>query len=913
MKTHSLSLLFIFFSLFARAQDLSPKEIHDQATDNISGVLFDSKSKPIQDRIKQFENSFGVKLHFRVDDQSLDKLGGLSEHLFKLFQTFTSPLNTNVKTITGEFSALDDEVLSNILTYKTFATSDLRNCTLPLPATEAMDSLYNRSLHKELLSAEDRGKVPESLDGIYVQAAHDYESIFSKNSTCPNVFGFDANAYTQHVLNTRQNRANNWASAITFLSTQLSYRFGQLNSAQPEPTPGNSGSTGVNMNIDPHALVGEHFINLNNSVNTCTQKDLEIRCRMLQKATGIRFMFVTQTLNFYIPLDSLTLFRNAVTYSLETQYADKNIIVALYLKMEDPTTGEPALTLQVKQNGTWLSNADIAFATYNNAGGYKGGLLYKFTNLYKNIPKPLILCYQLAKVNGLLTTAYFKKGEHIKGREQIYFHILKLDKAFDELKILDERMSQLLLEAGQKEYIPAPLQKQIDDQRDKIKIAYVKASLQPEFNEAKEHFKDVHLQKKEIAHAAALKYLKDNYGMMYSGNKISSLIDNIGLPTDLTIGSCETPDNSDVIADLLNVSSLLLSPAGLDFVPDALLVAYYLNDGKAIDALKASGNFFIPGVLCGAKKVILTCVDAIRELNAGSKLVVELNVVKAIPCDNANLASALNLDPSAMGPIMGDLNGNPAAVKQMLPVTAAQGKIYQNTEKLSPAKQIEFTKKCLDDADFRHKCLADPEEVLRWGGVLDEFSKLLTKQKKRIENLSTEFGELNFAGFHPVNGKASTDITSMMYNEMYAELGSRPNYTTQDKVEKISEILGSGSTIPQKVSYPEGIELFKVVKKGRTPSPTTEYWLTKADFELLTSKGSNFESKTGLPLGSFSEEYDIFKITSNSNSTVYRSTVAPTIQSGYQNAGGATQTIVLNRNSWSNPIKINDISYIPNF
>ncbi|MGB4774053.1 MAG: hypothetical protein WBP45_02675 [Daejeonella sp.] len=79
------------------------------------------------------------------------------------------------------------------------------------------------------------------------------------------------------------------------------------------------------------------------------------------------------------------------------------------------------------------------------------------------------------------------------------------------------------------------------------------------------------------------------------------------------------------------------------------------------------------------------------------------------------------------------------------------------------------------------------------------------------------------------------------------------------------------------------------------------------------SKGTNFESKAGLPLGSIADEYDIYKITANQPSTTYRSSIAPTTQKGYTTTGGAIQTIVLDRSTWSAPIKYNTQPFIPQF
>jgi hypothetical protein len=207
--------------------------------------------------------------------------------------------------------------------------------------------------------------------------------------------------------------------------------------------------------------------------------------------------------------------------------------------------------------------------------------------------------------------------------------------------------------------------------------------------------------------------------------------------------------------------------------------------------------------------------------------------------------------------------------------------------------------------------LGEGKEVLQGAG--NDLLALLNKQKQRLQNLKIQHGNLDFNDFNPIGGKTTNDITSNMYNEMFADLGSRANWTTQNKVDKIVEVLGSGKTIPQKVTYQQGTELFKVVKKGNVPSPTTEYWVTKTELDDLVSKGSNLESKSGLPLGSMADEYDIYKITANQQAPIYRSTIAPTTQRGYTTTGGATQTLVLDRSLWSTPVKYNTQTFIPDF
>lgn len=909
-----IGVCWFFLGFTLHAQEDTVGYIHDQACSNVSDVLFDSKAKPIRDRLKTFENDCGIKLQFRVEDQSLEQIGGLSQHLFKLFQNFTTTQNTNAKTITGEFSTLANKQLSDKLSYQTKATEDLRKCVLPTKDSQHLDSIYTKFLKGQNLTNAEIEESPEQLNGFYDNAGDGYEKILKNHWNCEDFNKPDA--YNVHVVNTRQNRHTNWITDASALSLNISTDYGLLSSNGTTYSPTNNGSTSIDLQLPDNVFNGTYVLNLNNAVNSCTQRDMNMRCALLYKKTGIRFIFVCQSLNYFLPLDSLNKFRDAATATFSTNTTD-DIIVALYLKMSD--TYSPATTgaLLVKQiNGSWLTNADINFAAYNQGGDYNLSTFPKFKNLYKNIPKPLLLCYQVAKVNGLLTTSYFSKSAKVKGREQIYTHVFKLDAAFDELKQLEDQQAALTNGINNAPNFEIALARtaERDEVYNKIKIAYLKAQKIPQLKDAPVYFKDFYLQKPNLAQAGALRYLRDTYGFLYKDNQFKAYLDTAGLPEDLLVGTCKTYDRSDVIADALNVSSLILMAVELDFISDALLVAYYASQNESVEAVKASLNFFVPGNVSGLKKAITGSANAIKEINAGSKLLIEANQLKAVQADVNHITAAFGLKPELVdASLVNKINNNPAITTALLPLTENQAQIYSAAEKLNDTKKIEFVKKTYDDPDFRQKVLVNSEEALRWGGVIDDFATLLAKQKKRLEDLKKLYGDLDFDNFTPVGGKTTSDITSALYNEMFLDLGSRTNWSIQEKTNKIVEILGSGSTVPQKITYQQGTELYKLVKKGRTPNPTTEYWFTKTELDILIAKGSHFESKSGIPLGSFADEYDIYKITANQPAKTYRSTIAPTYQKGYTNVGGVNQTLVLDRTSWSMPIKYNTESYIPNY
>ena len=78
---------------------------------------------------------------------------------------------------------------------------------------------------------------------------------------------------------------------------------------------------------------------------------------------------------------------------------------------------------------------------------------------------------------------------------------------------------------------------------------------------------------------------------------------------------------------------------------------------------------------------------------------------------------------------------------------------------------------------------------------------------------------------------------------------------------------------------------------------TSAFYLRKAELDKLKVSG-NLEQKLGLPLGSHAVEYDVYKAVAKESVDVFESTVAPTIQKGYQTVGGATQSFILNSSKW---------------
>ena len=693
LKTTLLFALLVFSCLSGLAQQTDSLS-RDEAIEIAARALFDSKAKPIRQKQKQFEDNTGIKVQFRVEDASLDKLGGLSEHLFKLFQNFTSLQNTNANTITGELSLLKNDQLSSFMSYRTRTTADLSACLFPEKETQSLDDRYSKWLSGNLSASEENiNEAPASVDEMYPAVMTDYEALRYKNKDCPGAF--QQEVYDASVLKTAEARSANWtrdAAAIsnTLLTTQEGF---DLMKSMEDQTFGN--------------LLYKHFINLNQSVNQCTAHDLESSCKILYAKTGIRFYFVTKTLNYFIPRDSLDAFKAAAVSGFSNNVSE-NLIVGLYLKMYDELTGTSCPMVLVSQkNGEWLSKADIDFVNYNNGGNYNAGTTYKFRNLIRNIPKPLILCYQVAKINGLLSTVYIENKQHVKGREQIYYHVFKIDKSFDEIKAINEELDALRFE--DKPGLDIYSEQRKKELKEKLWITRFAALRNPQFNQIGA-FKEEYLQNKQLVEAAALRILKAEYPPFFNNDNVNTILQNTSTPEDLMVGSCIKVEESDDVGDGLSVVSLLLTPTGLDVIPDALSVLYYAATGQGQNAMLAAGSVLLPGNINLVRKAVRGTPDLVHGLEAGEMLLRDAGSLKLVSQNANEVMTAFKLDPALSGSgLIQKIEDLPVPTAELLTTDPNKAKTFLNvTEHLDEPKRREFVNKFLDDPDFRNTVIKNP-------------------------------------------------------------------------------------------------------------------------------------------------------------------------------------------------------------
>ncbi|MEM9338150.1 MAG: fibronectin type III domain-containing protein [Bacteroidota bacterium] len=219
----------------------------------------------------------------------------------------------------------------------------------------------------------------------------------------------------------------------------------------------------------------------------------------------------------------------------------------------------------------------------------------------------------------------------------------------------------------------------------------------------------------------------------------------------------------------------------------------------------------------------------------------------------------------------------------------------------------------LDDANVPTALKRDPDKLTKVNRYLDnnptkkdgfiDDLKNTSNPEKFVDRTSWRDDILQQHGDDinqfQTQGLSRSDLPESLVDDMVDASSAPPSFIDQ----AINDAINAGSDIPIKKTFSQGDELFKIVPKDGTVSDFTPFWVTKAEWDNVKNL-SNMEQKLGLPISSHAVEYDVYKITANQTGNIFESTIAPTVQNGFETIGEATQTLVLDRNLWSTPVKI---------
>lgn len=211
----------------------------------------------------------------------------------------------------------------------------------------------------------------------------------------------------------------------------------------------------------------------------------------------------------------------------------------------------------------------------------------------------------------------------------------------------------------------------------------------------------------------------------------------------------------------------------------------------------------------------------------------------------------------------------------------------------------------------QHSEFIDTPENLT-GGKSPKLTIFKPKSKTSVKNVLAEreaFWKELKEKYFPENDWSKTDFVTEgidfnkfksdhpnLFDEMAAKYDSM---AAADRF--LPGLIESGSSIPFKVTFNKGDELFKIVPKGGNIDGPSPYYLTKSELDFVKQHPERLEQVLGLPLSSTTSEYDVFKmVAKKDNISGFESIIAQTKQSAksnpgdfYETTGGKKQTLII--------------------
>ncbi|WP_426482346.1 peptidoglycan-binding protein [Chryseobacterium sp. R2ACT005] len=269
--------------------------------------------------------------------------------------------------------------------------------------------------------------------------------------------------------------------------------------------------------------------------------------------------------------------------------------------------------------------------------------------------------------------------------------------------------------------------------------------------------------------------------------------------------------------------------------------------------------------------------------------------------DNKNLTTAEKID--AIVKILGQLT-----LTAGLLVLSSKNLKGGELEKLPKVKR-QTSKKTYNPE--QHSEFIDTPENLT-GGKSPKFTIFKAKSKSSVKNILAErdaFWKELKEKYFPENDWSKTDFVTegVDFNKfksdhpnLFDEMASK--YDSMDAANRfLPGLIESGSSIPFKVTFNKGDELFKIVPKGGNIDGPSPYYLTKSELDFVKLHPERLEQVLGLPLSSTTSEYDVFKLVAKKdNISGFESIIAQTKQSAklnpgdfYKTTGGKKQTLII--------------------
>lgn len=529
-----------------------------------------------------------------------------------------------------------------------------------------------------------------------------------------NYFYSDAQEYNRAVKNTQKARAQQWNNSIAKISGELQNRLVSINDSIENHIKYHSKYRDINMDLPKFSQKCSQIINLNKVFNECTEQDLSTRVDLLYAKTKTRFFFITQTLEYFIPFDSIDVYADAMcTEHFMEKYAnyDAPIIIALWVKMKDNSTGKSSADLVVRQFGKSVLNwTEVNFAKYNNGGNYEESAIHKFNTLFRNIPKPMVLCYQIAKANGSLSTLYFVVTMNLKGIEQMYNHVLLIDKS---LRQIDSLQSICKPNNSNKiKEVDASKTKAQND-RNKQREFLTLALMKPKFDIAPFQLKEKYLQDSSFVYAAAKTYLQERFPSVFEKLSTKNKNNTKHYLNDFQAGTCESPAYSEVVTSKEIIEYYLKTAYMFEFFSE-VHTDFSATEQGMLDSLQL---LLTNGQDSDFKGILMFPKTATEIINVSKSTVLKqegyLSIVGQrldywLLVRNFNLPLHL-LDSTLLNLFI----SNPKITQSILLAGINNSLLFSNIESLPDVQRIRVLKRLYTEPEYKVLCELNPDEIFK--------------------------------------------------------------------------------------------------------------------------------------------------------------------------------------------------------
>jgi hypothetical protein len=146
-----------------------------------------------------------------------------------------------------------------------------------------------------------------------------------------------------------------------------------------------------------------------------------------------------------------------------------------------------------------------------------------------------------------------------------------------------------------------------------------------------------------------------------------------------------------------------------------------------------------------------------------------------------------------------------------------------------------------------------------------------------------------------------TDVGEKMIAKMMA---ANPNLNRRQAIQYVDEMLASGKALPEPIPIKKGEKLYKLTPGGA--SDASPYWMSESELEGLKGmSNTQIADKLGLPPQSVpppGKGFVVQEIEAAQDTERFVSEIAPAKKGAYEAAGGAKQSLVVDRGpSFSKP------------